>query len=429
MMVTVESTGTLERRMRVELPAERIEMEIESRLKRVGRTAKIKGFRPGKIPPKVVRKRYGGQIRQEVLSELMQKSYSDAVAQENLTPAGGPQIEPLSTEAGKDFAYVATFEVLPEVTLKGLDKIRVERPVITIDEADCDEMLENLRRQRASWKTVERAATDGDQVVVDFAGTIDDEPFPGGKGDEVPVVLGQGQMLADFEKGLRGVKAGDAKTLKVKFPKDYQAEELRGKKAVFSVEVRRVEEQELPPLDDSLAEMYGVADGGLQQLRADVRENMRREADDKIRASIKEQVMEALLAANPIDVPKALKEQEAHAMQHEAMRRMGIEDHSQAPPQEQFSDRAERRVRLGLLLRQYIDDNSLQVDPDRVRQRVEEMCASYENSADMVNAYLSNPQMLQQLEPMVLEEQAVEMIVKGGAEKEKKVSFRDFMKP
>ena len=202
MMVTVESTGTLERRMRVELPAERIEREIESRLKRVGRTAKIKGFRPGKVPAKVVRKHYGGQIRQEVLSELMQKSYSDAVQQENLNPAGGPQIEPVSTKSGEDFTYVATFEVLPEIELKGLDKIKVVRPVVDISDADCDDMLENLRRQRATWQPVERAAADGDRVVVDFDGRLDGEAFDGGKGSEVPVVLGQGQMLPDFEKGM-----------------------------------------------------------------------------------------------------------------------------------------------------------------------------------------------------------------------------------
>lgn len=427
MMVTVESTGALERRMRVELPAERIEREIESRLKRVGRTAKIKGFRPGKIPPKVVRKHYGGQVRQEVLSELMQKSYSEAVQQEKLTPAGGPQIEPVKAEAGDAFAYVATFEVLPEVTLKGLDKIKVERPVVEIGDKDCDEMLENLRRQRAEWKAVDRAAAEGDRVIVDFDGTIKGEPIEGGKGEQVPVELGRGQMLPDFEKGLTGVSAGDEKTIKVKFPKDYHAEELQGKKVDFALKVSRVEAQELPPLDDSLAEMYGVEEGGLEQLRKDVLANMRREADDKIRGDVKEQAMDGLLAVNDIDVPKALVEQEMHTMQHEAMRRMGIEDHSQAPPRENFAAAAERRVRLGLLLRQFIDDQNLRVDPERVRARVEEICSSYENSAEMVANYMSNPQVMQQLEPLVLEEQAVELLVKNGVEKEKKIGFSDYM--
>ncbi len=427
MMVTVESTGTLERRMRVELPAERIEKEIESRLKSVGRTAKIKGFRPGKIPAKVVRQRYGGQIRQEVLSELMQKSYTDAVAQENLTPAGGPRIEPVTTEKGKDFAYVATFEVFPEIELKGLDKIKVERPDVEIADADCDDMIDNLRQQKAGWKVVDRAAKDGDRVMVDFEGTLDGEPIAGGQGSGVPVVLGQGQMLPDFEKALVGLKSGEAKDTKVKFPKDYHAEELDGKKVDFTITAQQVEEQELPPLDDSLAELYGVTEGGLEQLRKDVIANMKREAADKVRSDVKEQVMEALLAANPIDVPQALVDQEAHAMQHEAMRRMGIEDHDQAPPRERFTEAAERRVRLGLLMRQYIDDQQLNVDPARVRERVEDICSTYENADDMVANYLANPQIMAQIEPLVLEEQAVERLIENGAEKTRKVKFREYM--
>lgn len=427
MMVTVESTGTLERRMRVELPAERIEKEIESRLQQVARTAKIKGFRPGKIPANVARKHYGVQVREEVLSDLMQKSYSDAVRQENLSPAGGPHIEPVATKSGEPFAYVATFEVLPEVKVAGLDKIKVERAVVTIGDKDCDEMLDNLRRQRATWVTVERAASEGDRVIVDFDGTIKGEAIAGGKGEEVPVELGKGQMLPDFEKGLAGVKAGDEKTIKVKFPKDYHAEELKGETVDFALKIHRIEEQELPPLDDALAEMYGVTEGGLERLKQDVLENMRREADDKIRSDVKEQVMNALLQANPIEVPKALIDQEAHAMQHEAMRRMGVEDHSQAPPRSSFTEAAERRVRLGLLLRQYIEDQNLVVDAERVRSRVEEICASYENAGEMVANYLGNPQFMQQLEPLVLEEQAVELLVKGGVEKEKKVEFSKYM--
>lgn len=429
MMVTVESTGSLERKMRVELPAERIEKEIESRLMRVSRTAKIKGFRPGKIPPKVVKQHYGQQIRQEVLSDLMQRSYSDAVVQENLNPAGGPSIEPVVSENKADFAYVATFEVLPEVTLTGLDKLQVERPDVQIGDADCDDMLDNLRRQKASWSAVERASSIEDRVVVDFSGTLKGEPIEGGQGSEVPVILGQGQMLPDFEKGLTGVSAGDEKTFKVKFPKDYQAADLAGKKVEFAVKVHRVEELELPPLDDSLAETYGVEDGGLDKLKEEVIANMEREARQKIRNDVKEQTMQALLEANPIDVPKALVQQEAHNMQHEAMRQLGVEDHSQAPAIEGFLAAAERRVRLGLLLRQYIQDESMAVDGDRVRSHVEEMCAGYENAADMVATYMSNPQFISQIEPMVLEEQAIDRLIENGSEKMKKVGFKEYMNP
>ena len=429
MQVKIESTGTLERKMRIELPAERIEQEVESRLKRVGKTAKIKGFRPGKVPAKVVRQHYGGQVRQEVLSDLMGQSYRDAVQQENLNPVAQPRIEPEFSESGDTFAYTATFEVLPEVKLKGLDKIEVAVPDIDIQDSDCDDMIDNLRRQKATWKVVERESAEGDRVIVDFEGKLKGEIFKGGTGKEVPVVLGEGQMLEDFEKALFGVKADDEKTFKVKFPKDYQSEELAGKKVDFSIRVHKVEEQELPPLDDSLAELYGVEEGGLEKLKSDVRDNMKREADQRIRGDIREQAMKGLLEANPVEVPKALAHQEAHSMQHEVMRQYGIEDHDQAPPIDKFLENAEKRVRLSLLIHQLIEDNDIQLDRERVKARVEQMCAGYENSEDMVNMYLSNQQIMSQIEPMVLEEQAVDWIVKNGKETLKKVSFKEYMNP
>ena len=415
--------------MRVELPAERIEKEVESRLKSVGRTAKIKGFRPGKIPPKVVRQRYGSQVRQEVLTDLMGQSYRDAVVQENLNPVAQPRIEPEVSEKGDGFAFVATFEVLPEVTLKDLDKIEVTRPDIDISEDDCKDMLENLRKQKATWETVEREAVEGDRVVVDFDGRLKGEPIEGGKGREVPVVLGQGQMLPDFEKGLIGVKADEEKSFKVKFPKEYQAEELANKKVDFTVKVHRVEAEKLPPLDDSLADLYAVEEGGLDKLREDVVENMEREADQKMRDDIREQAMTGLLEANPIEVPTSLIQQEAHTMQHDAMRQMGIEDHDQAPPLDNFTEGAEKRVRLSLLIRQLVDDNKIELDATRLRERVEQMCAGYENAEDMVTTYLGDPQFMSRVEPVVLEEQAVAWIIENGVEKKKKISFKEYMKP
>jgi trigger factor len=427
MQVTVESTGTLERRMRVELPAARIEKEIETRLRSVGRTARIKGFRPGKIPEKVVRQRYGGQIRQEVLSELMQKSYTDAVVQENLNPAGGPKIEPVVTDGSKDFAYVATFEVLPEITLKGLDKLEVTRPDVEITDNDCDDMILNLRKQKGVWSEVDRESQHGDRVITDFSGTLKGAPIEGGQGKEVPIELGEGRMLPDFEKALLGVKAGDEKSFKVKFPKDYHDKSLASKKVDFEIQVHRVEELELPPLDDTLAELYEVKEGGLAALRADVIANMEREARQRVHADIKEQALNGLVDANPIEIPKALVEQEKHALQHDAMRRLGIEDHDKAPPIENFAEAAKRRVRLGLLVRQLIADNSLTTDPERVKARVEEMCAGYENAADMVAMYMANEQVMAQVEPMVLEEQAVDWLIENGVTKSRKVGFREYM--
>ena len=426
MNVTVESTGALERRMRVELPLETIQHAVDSRLKSVGRTAKIKGFRPGKVPARVVKQRYGKQVREEVLGEILQKSYSDAVVQQKLNPAGGPKIE-TQGEDGNTFAYVATFEVMPEIELRNLDKIKVEKPDVQIGDSDVDEMLTSLRKQKASWETVERKSKDGDRVIVDFAGELDGEAFQGGQGTEIPVVLGEGQMLPDFEKGLTGIKAGDEKTFKVKFPKDYHAEDLAGQKADFSIKTHRVEEQVLPELNDEFAEMFNVTEGGLEQFMIDVRENMEREAEQKVKGDVREQVMDALLETNPLDIPQTLKHQEAHALQHEAMQRLGIEDHDKAPPIENFSEAAEKRVRLGLLLRQVIADNKLEADDTLVRERVEEMCASYENAAEMVEMYMNNPQVRQQVEPMVVEQLAVDWLLENGKVKSKKVSFKDYM--
>lgn len=426
MEVTVESTGTLERRMRVELPLAPIEQQVDSRLKSVGRTAKIKGFRPGKVPAKVVRQRYGKQVREEVLNEVLQQSYSAAVTQEKLNPASGPTIE---TEAdnGKTFAFTATFEIMPEVELKDLEKIKIKKPEVTISDEDVDAMLMNLRKQKATWEEVDRHSADGDRVVIDFVGKLKGEAFPGGEGKNYPVVLGAGQMLPDFEKGLLGVKAGDETTFKVRFPKQYHADELAGKKADFTINVHRVEAESLPELNDEFAKAFSVVDGGIERFTKDVRENMDREAEQKIKGDLREQVMNALLESHPLDIPQALKHQEMQSLQREAMRRMGVENAEQAPPLDDFAAAAEKRVALGLLLRQVIVDKELTVDKAMIRVHVEELCAGYENAEDMANMYMSNPQVMQQIEPIVVEQQAIEWIIENGKTKEKKISFKEYM--
>ena len=426
MEVTVESTGTLERRMRVELPIAPIEQQVDSRLKKVGRTAKIKGFRPGKVPAKVVRQRYGKQVREEVLSEVLQKSYTEAVTQQNLNPAGGPKIE-TEDDNGKTFAFTATFEIMPEIKLKNLEKIKIEKPDVSIGDSDIDDMMLNLRKQKASWEEVDRKSAEGDRVVIDFVGKLKGEVFPGGEGKEYPVVLGAGQMLPDFEKGLMGVKAGDETTFKVKFPKEYHSEDLAGKKADFEIKVHRVEGEVLPELNDEFAESFNVTEGGLEKFKTDVRENMEREASQKVKNDMREQVMNALLETNPLEIPHTLKHQEMHALQKEAMQRLGVEDPEKAPPLDGFSAGAEKRVALGLLLRQVIEDKEIKADEALIRARVEELCAGYENADDMVNMYMSNPQVMQQVEPMVVEQQAINWIIDNGKSKDKKISFKEFM--
>ncbi|MDJ0918919.1 MAG: trigger factor [Woeseiaceae bacterium] len=427
MQVTVESTSALERRVRIELPADQIESEVDTRLKSFGRTAKIKGFRPGKVPAKVVRQRYGKQVRQEVLADMMQKSYSEAVVREKLNPAGNPRIEQEEDLSDKGFAFVAKLEVLPEVELKDLDKVKVEKPDVTIDDKDLDEMIKKLQQQKADWAEVDRKSKSGDKVIVDFSGELDGELIEGGQGKEVPIVLGEGSMLPDFEKGLDGIKAGDEKTFKVKFPKDYHAADLQGKTVNFTIQTHRVEEQNLPAVDDAFAELFGVEEGGIEKFKQDVRDNMEREAAQRVKSVIRDQITSGLLETNPIEIPQVMKHNEVYSMQQEAMRQLGIEDHSEAPPAENFADTAEKRVRLGLLVRQIIADREFTADEEMLRDHITEMVASYENPQDMVDLYMNNPQLKQQLEPVVLEQLAFDWVLENAKVKTKKVSFTDFM--
>ena len=317
MQVSVEELGGLERRLTVQLPAARIEQEIEQRLQDLSRRVKLDGFRPGKVPLKVVKRMYGGQVRQEVLGELMQSSFQEAVSGQNLRPAAGPQISPSAAAEG-DFAYAATFEVLPEFELQGFEGIAVERPVAEVSDADIDSMLETLRKQRTVWTPVERPAQTGDRVTVSFEGTIDGVAFPGGKGDEVPVVLGAGGMLPDFENGLIGIAAGEAREIAVSFPEGYHAQELAGRTARFALNAGVVAEPSLPPVDEEFAKAFGVEDGSVESLRAALRDNMTRELGQGIKTRVKKQVMDALLAANPIELPKVLVTEEIDRIAQQA---------------------------------------------------------------------------------------------------------------
>ena len=432
MQVTVESTGTLERRMRVELPAERIDNEVDSRLKAWGRKAKIKGFRPGKVPAKVVKQRYGKQIREEVLNELMQKSFSDALVQENLNPAGGPRLEPAVGSDDTKFAYVATFEIMPEFELKDLDKIKVEKPDVQISDSDLDEMILKLRKQKATWEEVDRASDDGDRVVCDFEGTLKGEAFEGGTGKEIPVILGAGQMLPDFEKGLHGVKPGEEKSIKVKFPKDYHAEDLAGKKVDFAIKVHRVEEEVLPPVDDELAKMFEVSEGGIEQFMKDVRENMEREAQQAITNRMKEQLFDGLMKLDLMEIPKALIDSEIEALikqRQEAMQQYGGGAQVQDVKPSEFEEQAKRRVTLGLVLAEAIQKNEIKVPPAKLREKVEQIAASYERPDDVVKYYYSDKSRLSELENVALEEMAVEKLLEETKVSDKKTTFDALMNP
>jgi trigger factor len=427
MQVSVESIGKLERRMQVQVPAERVTQEIASRLKELSRTARLKGFRPGKAPLTVIRRQFGQQVHREVIGELMQSSFSEAVTQNHLAPAGSPRIEPKSVAEGEDLTYVATFEVLPEVTLRPTASLSVERVSAEVTATDVDAMVERLRKQQMKYNEVMRPAANADKVSVDFQGSIDGTPFAGGKGENVSIVLGEGRMLAQLEQGLVGAAAGETREIGVDFPADYRAAELAGKHATFKVEVKSVAEPSLPALDEEFCASFGVTDGGIARLREDVAANMRRELEQNLRNRNKTQVLEKLYEANPLDVPNALLESQIRDMQIEVMRRAGAKDVSQAPPREPLIEPARRRVALGLLINEIIRREKIVVDPARSNARLEEMVSGYGDAAAIKRAYLQNPDAMRQVENLALEDQVVDFILTHAQVHEKPSTFRELM--
>jgi len=427
MQVSVETTSALERRMEVSVPRERIEQAIDERLKRVGRTVKLKGFRPGKVPPKVVKQQFGAQVRQEVLSDLMQSSFAEAVTQEKLNPAAGPRIEPLSVGPDEDLKYRATFEIFPQIELQGVEGIAVRRPAAEVTEADVDAMVQNLREQRPKFDTVDRACREGDRVTMDFEGQIDGAAFEGSKGEDVAVLLGGGRMLKDFEAGITGLKAGERKSIEVPYPADYHNPALAGKVAAFDVHVKKVDEKRLPDLDEEFCREYGVVEGGIEQLRSEVADNMRRELGENVRARLKQQLLDALLAANPTEVPKSLVDAQVREMQIEAARRMGAKDASQVPPPDPFVETARRRVALGLLVGELIKSRGLKIDRTRVDARLADLASSYPDPDAIIKAYRQNADALRQVENMVIEDQVVDLLLEHAKVTDQPATFKDVM--
>lgn len=421
MQVSVENTGALERRMTVQVPAERIDEAVKSRLQSMTRTVRLDGFRPGKVPYRVVEKRFGPQVRAEAMGELISNTYQEAIQQENLRPAGQPSIDPPEAKPGEPLEYVATFEVYPEVTFKPLDGIALTRPVAEITEADVDAMLEKLRKQRATWDAVERPAELGDRVVVDFEGTVGGEPFSGNKASNAPIELGSDTMIEGFEAQLVGVKAGDERTLAVTFPEDYRSTDVAGKAAEFKVKVHTVAAPSLPALDDEFARTFGVGDGGLEGLRAEVRKNMERELRQAIRNRVKRAVFDALLEQNAVDVPKSLVEDEMATLTKQDTGQAG------SRPVEQLEAEARRRVALGLLIAEIIKQNQLQIDPERVREEVESIASSYEKPDEVVQWYYSNQEMLSGVQSYVMEDIVADWVMENAQVEDKPMSFDEAM--
>lgn len=430
MQVSVETTTGLERRMTVAVPRERIDSEVDKRLKSLAGRAKIDGFRPGKVPFHVIRSKFGGQVRQEVLGDLVQSSYVEALTQEKLHPAGAPHIETSDSGTPENLEFVATFEVYPEIKLSGLEKIKVERPVLEITASDVDSMLETIRKQRKTWKEADRGAQAGDQITIDFVGTIDGEAFNGGTAEGVAIELGSGRMIAGFEEQLIGAKPGEERTLSVTFPEDYHAKELAGKPAEFATKITKVEEPALPEIDDAFLAGLGIQEGGLEALKQQVRENMQREGEQTVKGRVKEQVFNGVLELGLAEIPKSLVDAEIETLvqqRTEAMRQYGGQAQDVDPSQ--FEEQAQRRVALGLILSEVIQQNSIKVPPARLRETVEKLAASYERPEDVVKYYYSDKNRLAEMENVALEEMAVEWLIEQATVTDKTTSFDGLMNP
>ncbi len=431
MQVSVEQKEGLERHMTVELPAEQVNQEVEKRFKDIAKSAKVDGFRPGKVPLSVIRKRYAEQVLMEVHGELIRSTYFEALGQEKLQPAGDPYIEPVQKEPGEGFGYTAIFEVMPEVELSDMGAIKVERPVSEVTDADVEQMIEKLRRQRATWSDVERKSKLEDQLTINFKGFIDGEAFEGGSADNVPLVLGSNSMIEGFEDGLVGTAAGDNKTLNLTFPKEYQAENLAGKEAVFEVEVTKVAEQVLPEINEEFIKTFGLEDGTIEAMQKEIRSNMERELEDKLGALIKERALDALLEANDVDIPKAMIKKEAESLKDQTKQNM--QQYGQQGdidlPLDLFEDQAKRRVSLGLLVAEVIKANEIKLDEERVKQKIEKFAQTYEKPQEVIDYYNSNAEQMALVQNIVLEEQVVDWVMDRVKVEDVKSSFDEITAP
>ena len=431
MAATLETTGSLERRLNITVPMADINSEVENRLKRLARNVKMAGFRPGKVPLKVVAQQYGDQVKREVLGDVLEKSFGEAVREQNLKVAGMPRFEPRSElDAPDQFEASATFEIYPEVALGDLAQSAVKRPVVEVGEADVDKTIDIMRRQRATYEPVTRAAAAGDQVVMDYRGTIDGQEFQGGAAQGAPVVVGEGRLLPDFEKNLIGAAPGESRTFELRFPDDYGAKEVAGKTAVFEVTLRQVGEQKLPPVDADFARALGVADGDVAKMRAEVRANLEREVKARVKAKVKDQAMQGLVDTAKLEVPKSLVQLEIERLAQGARQDLearGVKVGSAPLPPDLFEPQAARRVTLGLILAEVVKAHGLQARPEQVRAVVEEQAQTYERPDEVVKWFYQSPDRLRDIEAMVVEDNVVDWVLKSAKVEDVPTAFDDLM--
>ncbi|MGO2321378.1 trigger factor [Vibrio casei] len=428
MQATVETLEGLERRLTITVPAANIEDAVTAELRNIAKNRRFDGFRKGKVPMKMVAQMYGKAVRQDIMGEVMQRHFIESIVKEKINPAGAPTFAPVDMEEGKDLVFTATFEVYPEVELKGLDNITVEKPAVEVKEEDVAEMIETLRKQQSTWAEVEEAVGEASRATIDFVGYIDGEAFEGGKADAFPLEMGQGRMIPGFEDGILGKKAGEEFSIDVNFPEDYHAENLKGKSAKFDIKLSKVETRELPELTDEFVSKFGVTEGGVEALKAEVRKNMERELKQAIKGRIKEQAINGLVEQNEMDVPSALIDQEVEVLRQQAAQRFGGNPEAAAQlPRELFEEQAARRVKVGLLLGEVIKTEELKADDERVKALIEEMATAYEDPSEVIAYYEQNEQMMNNIRNVALEDQAIDAIIAKAKVSDKEVSFNELM--
>ncbi|MFK7862915.1 MAG: trigger factor [Pseudohongiellaceae bacterium] len=430
MQVSVETTEGLERKMTIAVPGAQVDSAVNDRLKDAARTVKLNGFRPGKVPFKVVKDKFGPGVRQEVVGELMSQSFYDAVNEQDLKPAGQPKIEATKLEEGADIEFTAVFEVYPEIELPDFTTISVDSLSADVSEDDVDEMIETLRKQRQTWQLAERAAADGDMVNIDYTGRKDGEEFEGGAATGSSLVLGSERMIPGFESGIIGKAAGDKFTLPLEFPENYQSEELAGQKVEFEITLNNVSEQTLPEVDEEFYKSFGVEEGGLEAFREEVVNNMQREMKTASRNKVKTAVMDAIIENTDVSVPAALVSAETQQLKSQALQQMGGGQNLDPSmlPDELFQEQASRRVILGLVLGEVIKVKELKADAAKVREAVEELASTYESPEDVINWYYGNEEQLATIESGVLEDQVFDHILEEASVTDKKVSYQEVIK-
>lgn len=422
MQVSVESTSSLGRRVKIAVPAETFEQAFAERLRRLSQQVKLPGFRPGKVPIKMVEARYGGQLLQEVAGDLIQSTLQEAIGTQGLKPAGGTRIHQHSFGRGRAFEYTAEFEIFPDIKQLDLTGITIERPVATVTDDDVNRTLDTIRRQRTTWRAVERAAQAGDRTLIDFVGRLNGEEFEGGKGQAYPLVLGSGTFIKELEDGLIGASAGETRRINATFPADYRFAPIAGKTVEFEVAVKEIGEPVVPEIDDELAKQLGVTDGGVDKLRADVRNNLEREAGQRARAILRRNVLDALLKANQFDVPASLIENEVKRLQQ-----LNAGAQGGAVDPAQLQARARTRVALGLILAEIVRVRGMRPDAAKVRARIEEMAADYDAPQKFIEWYYASPERLGEVESLMLEERIVEELLAGAQVSDRALGFDELL--